>query len=94
MKNTIGLLLLVATVALVGCQKSSKPDDVSYSAITNDLTPELMTLSERPVDVDLNMAVHQNQDLRMFWNDIGRFFYTNRASGLSPYPVQKTGGIP
>ncbi len=94
MKKAIGLLLLVATIALTGCQTSSNDDNVSYFAITRNLTPELMTLSERPIDVDRNMAVQRNQNYRMFWGDLGRVIYTNRASGLSPYPIQRTSGIP
>jgi len=94
MKNAIGLLLLAATITLTGCQKSSTEEDVSYFAITRNLTPELLTLSERPIDVDRNMAVQRNQNYRMFWGDLGRFIYTDRASDLSPYPIQRTSGIP
>ncbi len=81
------LLLLV-----VACQP--KPDDVSFNTVKGNLTPELQTLDETNQDVDRNLAVNFNQDLRMFWMDLGRTFYTDRPSYLSPMPVVATGGQP
>ena len=79
-------------LALGGCQ--SDPNKVDLKSITSDLTPELMATSERPVDVDVNWAVNADQDLRGAWNDLGRFFLTDRPSALSPYPIVPTGGQP
>ena len=51
-------------------------------------------LSQRPVDQHTDLAVTNNQNLRMFNDDIGRVFYTNHASTLSPYPVTNLSGSP
>ncbi len=76
---------------LVGCQTA---DPLSYHAIKSDLTPELQGLVERPVDVDRNLAANNNQNLRMMWDDIGRTFYTDQPSMLSPMPIIHTSGNP
>jgi hypothetical protein len=75
---------------LAGCQT----DPLSYHAIKSDLTPELQGLVERPVDVDRNLAVNNNQNLRMMSDDIGRLLYTDHPSMLSPLPVIYTSGNP
>lgn len=87
-------LLVVVTCALVvGCS-SRDPDDVSFDAIIDDLTPELVTLTQRQVDIERNMAVTSNQNLRMIWEDMGRAWYVDHPSRLSPYPVPYTSGSP
>ena len=95
MKNTARLTILTAAVTLlVGGCGSGDPNDVSYSAITGNLTPELMGLAERPIDKHRNAAVHANQNIRMAWDDLARAFYLNNPSKMSPYPVFPSGGIP
>ena len=79
---------------LVGCSSSSSPYDVSFDAIRRDLTPELRAMTDRPVDEQRNMAVANNQNVRMFNDDIGRAFYTDHPSRLSPYPITYTSGNP
>lgn len=60
-----------------------------------DLSPELLTTTERPVDVfDVNMAVTNNQNWHMMWDDLGRVFYTDHPSRLSPLPILYTSGRP
>jgi len=82
-------VLLLAAATLTGCQ--SNPEDVSFKTVKGNLTPELQTLDESNDDVDRNLAVNFNQDLRMFWSDLGRTFYTDRPSYLTPMPVVATG---
>lgn len=82
----------VALVALAGC--SSDPNDVSFDAITSDLTPHLLGLTERDVDADRNIAVISNQNYRMMWGDLGRAFLWDRPSRLSPYDIISTSGQP
>lgn len=82
----------VAVVALAGC--SSDPNDVSFDAITSDLTPHLLGLTERDVDADRNIAVITNQNYRMMWGDLGRAFLWDRPSRLSPYDIISTSGQP
>ena len=85
------LLLAVACVGLGGC---TSPDDVSFNAIKGDLTPHIVGLTERDVDIELNMAVVGNQNLRMFWGDLGRIWLFDRPSRLSPYDIISTSGQP
>jgi hypothetical protein len=90
-KTAIATAALLA-LGLVGC--ASDPNKTDLKSITGNLTPELMNTSERPVDVDVNWAMNANQDLRSMWNDLGRFWLTDKPSALSPYPIQPTGGQP
>ncbi len=87
---TVGLL--IGTICLIGC--SSNPERVSYGAITHNLTPELRGMQERPIDISRNMRVAQNQNWRMLSDDLGRVFYTDHPSRLSPYPIVDTSGNP
>jgi len=90
MRRRLPALLLLAVASLAGCQSS--PDDVRFNAVRANLTPEMQTLDESNADVKRNLAVNFNQDLRMFWMDVGRTLYTDRPSYLRPMPVVATGG--
>ena len=54
------IVAIGATAGMNGCS-SSNPNDVSFNAIKGDLTPHIMGLTERDVDVELNMAVISNR---------------------------------
>ena len=86
-------LLAAAPLALAACQ-SSTVDDVSYDAIVGNLSPELMGMTERPVDVDRNIQLTSDFNSRMFFDDIGRVLYTDHPSRLSPLPITGTSGNP
>lgn len=90
--SCITLLGVVGLAAIAGC-KSNK-DYYSYNAIIDDLTPELQGVSERPVDIKTNMAVAENVNLRLFWGDLGRVWFVDRPSILSPFPTVSTSGQP
>ena len=94
MKTAISLTVLTVALASVAGCKSQNATDVSYSAIANNLTPELQTLSERPIDVDRHIAVMKNHNWRALQSDLGRVFYTDQPSRLAPYPVTLTSGQP
>ncbi len=96
MRILAGLILgALSGAVLVGCSSSpSSPYDVSFNAIRGDLTPELQGMTDRPVDDQRNMAVAYNQNKRMFFDDLGRAWYTDHPSRLSPYPVTYTSGNP
>ncbi|MDZ4830434.1 MAG: hypothetical protein SGJ09_09590 [Phycisphaerae bacterium] len=88
-----GLALIMLPSMLGGCAKND-PLATDFKSVTDNLTPELQTLTERPVDVDANIAVTSNANLRMFWMDLGRAFYLDRPSGLSPYHLPPMSGQP
>jgi len=68
--------------------------DVSFEAIKNNPTPELAGMNERDLDMQRNLAVNANQTTRMFWSDLGRMWFADEPSPLSPYPVINTSGNP
>ena len=82
----------IAGAMLTGCESSATK--TSLGSILDDPTPELRGIHERPVDVYRNMAVVNNANLRMLSNDLGRTFYTNHPSRLSPYPIMSLNGNP
>lgn len=81
----------LGTLATVGCSSSQ---DAAFSSIKSNLTPELQGIAERPSDIERNMAVVGNQNLRMFWGDLGRVFLFDQPSYLSPYNITSTTGQP
>ena len=83
---------VTTALALGGCKSST--DHYSYRAITSDLTPELQGVAERPVDIDTNVAVVENVNWRLMWGDLGRVWYMDRPSILSPFPTVSTSGQP
>ena len=89
---SIALLGAATLVSLTGCK--SGHDYYSYNAIMSDLTPELQGVAERPVDIDTNIAVVENVNWRLFWGDLGRIWYMDRPSILSPFPTVSTSGQP
>ena len=94
MRILAGLTLgALGAAVLVGCSSSS-PHNVSFDAISGNLTPELQGLTDRPVDNQRNVAVTNNQNWRMMSDDLGRVFYTDHPSRLSPYPITYTSGNP
>ena len=89
----LGMTVGTAGVLMLGGCKSSK-DHYSYNSIKGNLTPELQGLTERQVDIDRNIAVNQNVDLRLMWGDLGRVWLTDNPSILSPYWTISTSGQP
>lgn len=88
-----GLVAAAASMSFVGCA-STNIDDVSHRSIFSNLTPEMRTTSERPVDVERHMAATNNGNTRAFWNDLGSTFYTDYPSRLSPFPIFSSSGMP
>jgi hypothetical protein len=90
MTRATSVIAAAAIVAgLGGCQS-----DVSFNAIKRDLTPELMTLSERPLDVEAHMAYAMDVNGRLFWEDLGRAWYMDHPSRLSPSEIISVSGKP
>ena len=89
--KTIASLSAVCLVAawFAGC-KSDK--DTSYSQITKHPAPEMRGLALRPADAHNAHKIADNQNWRMFSDDLSRTWLTGSPSRLSPYPVVNTGG--
>jgi hypothetical protein len=89
-RNTARLLLATALLAGVaissGCSSSK---DKRVSGLRKDPTPDMSTLYQRQDDVDNALAVYFNEMDRMFWQDMGRAFYTDRPSRLTPEPMPR-----
>jgi hypothetical protein len=88
-KRTISLALALAgAAALGGCSTAtSSADHAQAERIRADLTPELDTLYQRPDDVYNSMTIMADENGRMFMQDLGRAFYTDRPSRLTREPV-------
>lgn len=86
--------LLAGGLLVLGSAACSSTQDPAFSSVKSNLTPELMGVAETPDDIDRNMAVVGNQNLRMFWGDLGRVFLFDQPSMLSPYNITSTSGQP
>lgn len=81
--------LAVAVTALspllmAGCETSATR---RHRLIRANLTPELRTLHQRKVDQQNVIALTFDENGRMFNQDLGRAFMTDRPSRLTPEPV-------
>lgn len=96
----ITLSAALVSVTALGCDTAEEDDqallideeealiaDVSTDAILGNLTPELRTTSQRPEDIDAAIARSFDLNWRLMWEDLGRFFLTDRASRLTPKPM-------
>lgn len=85
------LALAASSILLGGCYSpGAMSDPTSRDALIRaTLTPELMTLHQRPVDVDNQFAIMANENWRMLWGDLARATYTDRPSRLTPEPVPR-----
>lgn len=91
-KLTCATLLAALALALGGCQGPA--EDVSYGSIVTDLSPELLSLSERPVDYHRHLMYSADSNARLLFNDLARTFYWDHPSQLSPYPIVSGSGNP
>ncbi len=93
-KTTIAHLSAAAmlTALAAGCQ--TDPNDVSFYAIRHSLTPELRGAVDTHDDADRHLAVTNNMNSRLLMDDLGRMFYTDHPSRLSPLPIAYTSGNP
>jgi hypothetical protein len=87
-RPTVMLAAAVIAVALLGgCAAKTQKD--RYKEMLANVTPELNTLYERQVDMDNHWAIMMDENGRMFVEDLGRAFYTDRPSYLTPEPVPR-----
>jgi hypothetical protein len=81
---TVAALAVVVAAPLVGCQSEA---DRRAARIRRNLTPELDTLYQREDDIDNVLALTFDENGRMILQDLGRAFYTDRPSRLTPEPI-------
>ncbi|MGD9789996.1 MAG: hypothetical protein AB7Q00_02970 [Phycisphaerales bacterium] len=74
-------LLALTAAALTGC--AGGPDRASYEKVRYDMTPELLTIDQRPVDYNNMMGITINTNKRLFWDDLARAMLLDRPSRLS-----------
>ena len=87
MKHALRHMLAIApAVLLFGC--------TGNQASLENITPSMDTLAQTYTDTDVDLSVTDNKNLRMAQEDLGRVWYTNRPSRLTPYPVVNTTGNP
>jgi len=95
-------LAITAVSGLVGCDSPERDTDLAgideaaepalytddmRNEILGDLTPELLTLSSRPVDAQADIARRFDTDIRMFFEDWGKVLMFNRNSRLNRRPL-------
>ena len=88
------LVLAASTTLLVGCSKSTSIDNVSYSAVHNNLSPEVNGLVASDYDNRSNNAIIDDLNERMMHDDWNRFWLRDKPSMLTPYPVISTNRDP
>lgn len=94
MKKTLNTIALAgAALLLVGCSNNRDPLDVSFDAITDEPSPTMIGTVQRPVDLEANLAVVNDTNLRLIIDDLQRVFYTDHASRLSPMPIPYRNGL-
>jgi hypothetical protein len=75
--------LLVGAGLLAGCTNPLSRD----ARIRFSPTPELDTLYQRPVDIANALTLQEDENWRMFNQDLGRAFYVDRPSRLTREPI-------
>lgn len=73
--------------AMVGMSACTTDLFSRHAAIRNSPTPELDTLYQRPVDMANAWTIMDDENWRMFNQDLGRVFYTDRPSRLTREPI-------
>lgn len=86
--GVVGGLMLAGVVALGGCATSGRDDNGRHYAVQADVSPELDTLHQRPIDVDNSMFYTWDTNGRMFWADLMRATYNDRPSRLQNVPTR------
>ena len=78
----LGGLLLAGLGSLSGCGTG----DSRLDEVRADPSPNIDTLYQRPEDIDNTMTVTFDENFRMFWQDLGRVWMTDRPTRLSREP--------
>jgi hypothetical protein len=92
-RATCASILSVAACCLIGCQKPD-PYATDLKSILANPSPELQGVAETPNDVNRNLAINFNSNMRQASDDLGRVFLLDRPNLGSPYPIVNTTGNP
>ena len=74
---------LVVASGLVGCSAT----DNSPEGIRDNLTPDLQTTTDRPVDIGNRVSITYDENIRRMWEDFQRAALVDRPSMLSRFPT-------
>ena len=85
----LSALLLSSSLGLSGCALFLGSGDDRLDEVRADPSPNIDTLYQRSVDVDNAMVVTFDENGRMFWQDMGRIWLTDRPSRLAREPMQR-----
>ncbi|MBK9188429.1 MAG: hypothetical protein HUU18_09925 [Phycisphaerales bacterium] len=87
MRTAVLVLASLATLTLAGCASPGPGHAADRRKVKENLTPELLTLNERHIEVENRLLVGFNTNMRMFWSDLSRASHTDRPSRLTPGPM-------
>ncbi len=82
---TLGLVF-IALLGVGGCQTSASRQQLAE--IRSNPAPELSSLSASEDEVDNQLTVTFDTNVRLLSRDLGSFFLLDRPSHLSPAPVR------
>ena len=76
---------LVAVAGLIGC--ASSPSAKRDAQVRGNVTPELETLSQRPIDVNNTQVIAEDENWRMLNEDWNNFWLLDHSSRLSRWQM-------
>ena len=85
------MLLPIAAATLLGGGTGCSNQPLSAAG---PLARNLQGMVNRPIDVNNSWAITESTNWRSISDDLGRVFYTDHPSRLTPYPVLDTSGSP
>ena len=81
MRTACVLSATALTALLAGCRSDTPA--ARDAMVRSNPTPDLDTLYQRPIDIDNRLTLTYDENWRMFNEDWGRFWYTDRPSRLT-----------
>lgn len=84
-RSAMCVTALLLTVGLSAC--TSKEKYPGYAETSSNVTPDTLSLHNRPVDANTDYAITTNENWRMFWADLGRASLLDRPSRLAFPPI-------
>lgn len=80
---------IAGTCLIGGLLGGCSSGDPNYSDVRWNISPDMMTLTDRPVDVDRKLGYTFDTNYRMFWGDLQRAALLDRPSHLAREPFNK-----